>query len=226
MGLLLDGIVIAIFLGTIYYAKKQGFMKIVAFVVGAVLIFVLGITMSPSLADYTYTEIIEPKVINSVENIVIDGTKETLDTVWDSFPKWITKNAAKMDISKEALDEIIMDNYGNDAKATLTDVSERLIKPGVIKMLEVLFAIVIVAALWAVLGGLANFLNSLFKGDKLKAVNSTLAVCLGVVGGLVLVLIFCNFIEYVINVFPNGILFFTMENISETDIFKFFMNIV
>jgi hypothetical protein len=119
-----------------------------------------------------------------------------------------------------------MDNYGNDAKATLTDVSERLIKPGVIKMLEVLFAIVIVAALWAVLGGLANFLNSLFKGDKLKAVNSTLAVCLGVVGGLVLVLIFCNFIEYVINVFPNGILFFTMENISETDIFKFFMNIV
>ena len=226
MGLILDLLLIAILIVTVVYTKKQGFVKIIVTLVGVVLILVLGMSMSTPLADYTYTEFLEPKIINSAEGVTIDATSETVDNVWNALPKWVTKRADTMDISKEKLDEILMDNYFNDTETAFKDISERLIKPGALKFLELVFSIIIVVFLWTVLGVVSTFLNSLFKGDKLKAVNTTLSICLGILVGLTFVVIFCNLIEYIIGIFPDGIWVFNKENIAQTDAFKFIMNIV
>lgn len=226
MNLILDLIVIGIVILTIRYAKKQGFVKIITMCVGLVLALILGVSMSTPLADYTYNEYLEPRIINAAGDMIIDGSKDTLNNVWNSLPKWITKNSEKLGFSEEEVDEILMDNYGNDARETFADISRKLIRPGVINFLEAFFIILIVAALWALVGVASDMLNALFKAKKLEAVNSSLAAILGFIGGVVIIIVFTNLVESLLYIFPDGLWFLNQESISHSVLFKFFMNIV
>ena len=220
MGSFLDILLLIVIAITIFYTYKIGFIKIAVTVVGVIFIVFFGISLADSMAEYTYEEFIEPKIIASAEDVAIDGTKETLDNVWNALPKMITKRADLIDFSKENLDELITDNYKSDAKKTFEKISEDLIKPGTLKVLGVVFAVIIMAALWSVLGIVSNLLNSLFKFKKLETVNSALAILIGVFVGLLMGLIYCVMLKYIVKIFPDGFFFITKENIENTDFCK------
>jgi hypothetical protein len=92
--------------------------------------------------------------------------------------------------------------------------------------LEAFFIILIVAALWALVGVVSDMLNALFKAKKLEAVNSSLAAILGFIGGVVIIIVFTNLVESLLYIFPDGLWFLNQESISHSVLFKFFMNIV
>ena len=225
MHIVIDLIVVAIFAIMILISAKRGFVRVVVETVGflAVLV-VVAMTVNP-LADVTYQKVIEPPIINSTSEVVFNSSSDAVETVWESLPSFVTENAHEFGITKEKIKEVVVSEGKADAKETLQNISTKLIKPAVITVLEIFYAVILILVLSCIVKILAGIINKVFSFKKIGKLNSTLGGVLGVVKGFVIALIFCNIVELAIKFIPNGIWIFNSQNIAKTYLFNLLTNV-
>ncbi len=225
MHFVIDLILIAIIALIALISAKQGFVKAVIEVVGFVAAVVLAFSVSTPMAEYTYTNMIEPSIVNSVSESIEETTNNTTDVIWEKLPKLITDNASNFGISKDGLEETISQGTKDDTKAVITDISKKVVSPIVVGLLETVYAVILIVILLFIVKIIAKLLNKVFSFSVIGKLNSTLGGILGVVKGLAIVLIVCEAILLIISFTENGIWIFNNENIEKTIFFKFLTNI-
>ena len=73
MSVVLDIIVLAIILVTVFLSAKRGFVRVLIELVGFVAAVFISFTISTPLADMTYDKIIEPPIVASVGDVTGDS---------------------------------------------------------------------------------------------------------------------------------------------------------
>ncbi len=225
MNFVIDLILIGIIIIMALISAKQGFVKAVIEVVGFVAAVMVAFTLSQPLANVTYDKVIEPPIINSVSQSATDSTKQTVDSIWESLPSFITQNSAQIGISKESLEESVLGASSGNLQTAIGDISQDVIKPVATGILETLYTVILIIVLLFIVKILAKLINKVFSFSLVGKLNRTLGGVLGVVKGLVIALIFCEAVLLIISFTDNGIWIFNNENIGKTILFKFLTNV-
>jgi uncharacterized membrane protein required for colicin V production len=225
MHIVIDLIVVAIFAVMILISAKRGFVRVVVETVGILAVLVVVAMSVNPLADVTYQKVIEPPIINSTSEVVFNSSSDAVESVWESLPTFVTENVDEFGITKEKIKEVVVSEGKADAKETLENISQKLIKPAVVTVLEIFYAVILILLLSCIVKLLAGIINKAFSFKKIGKLNTTLGGVLGVVKGFVTALIFCNIVELAIKFIPNGIWIFSSENIAKTYLFNLLTNV-
>ena len=223
--LFIDLISVLIIVLSVAISAKHGFVRVVVEVVGFVAAAILVLTVNGPLADFTYDKVIEPPIVNSVSEKISDTGTATVNEIWDSMPNFVTRNAEKYGISKQNVEQTVLNNNG-DTEKVLRDISQNSIKPVVTGILEVVYSVILIIVLLIIVKILAKLINKAFSFSVIGKLNKTLGGVLGFVKGLIYSAIFCEIVILILSFATNGILIFTTANIAKTYLFNLLTNLI
>lgn len=226
MSIVLDLIVIAIILIFALISAKKGFVNVVVEVAGIIAAIILTFTISTPLASITYDKIIEPPIINAVSKEAVSNTEDTVQTVWEALPDFITRNAERLNLNSEQLTETVTDDMSGSAQAAVQSASQNMIKPVAVKISGLIYSVILMVVLLIAVKFLARIINRLFSFSIVGKANRTLGGIVGLLKGAVFAIVFCMIISLAVSFTENGFLIFTPENINNSYIFKFLTEII
>lgn len=224
MSIIIDLILVAIIVLVVIISAKQGFISAAIWAVGFVAAIIISVAVSEPLANATYDKYIEPAIINTADDKVTLNTDTSVDEVWNTLPDFITENADKFNISKSQFEDIMTN--GVNLKTVMKDLSDTMIKPTVVNVLELLYTLILIWLVLFIVKLLAKFLTKLFSFKLAAKLNSILGAILGLPRGVFIAITVCEIIALAISFTKNGIWIFNDANISNTVLFKFFTNII
>jgi len=225
MSFLIDIIILAILVITVFISAKRGFVRTAIELLGFILAFIISTNLGAALADLTYDKAIEPPIINVV---VENGTEEVgsaVDKVWESLPDIISDNAEFFGVSKDYLTQKLNDGT-QITETVLTDISQNSIKPIVSRFLSTLYTLIIFVILLVIVGFLSKFINKLFSFSIIGKLNRFLGGLIGIPKGIVYVLIFCLVLNLVLYFFPNGLWIFNRENTEKSYLYNLLVSMI
>lgn len=226
MSIFIDLIVIAIIILMAVISAKRGFVRVAVEVAGFVAAVILVFSVNGPLANLTYDKVIEPPIVNSVEKITQENVTVSLDATWEALPDFITSNADKLGISKENLNQNISENAEQTTEGIVKSISGEVLKPIIVNILKAVYAIIMMVVLIILVKFLARVINKLFSFSVIGKTNTALGGVLGAVKGLIIAWLFCSVVYLIISLTENGIWIFNNENIENTYIFKYLMNVI
>ena len=91
--LILDLIIVLIIVFCAIISAKHGFVRTVVEVAGFLAAFVIAFTISSPLANATYDKIIEPKIVENVQDASVEGTQSVTQKIWDALPGIFKNNS-------------------------------------------------------------------------------------------------------------------------------------
>lgn len=215
MGIVIDIILILIVLLFVLLSAKKGFVAVFVEIVGFVLAFMLAFSLSSAISDYIYDKTVEPSIVKSAK----EYTEETAVSVYDSLPSYITKNAESVGVTAETFDEAVTANLENGVEEAVTAASQKLLKPIVVKMIEVIVILILMIVLMFAVRILAKWLNKLFSFSIVGKLNSFLGAVVGIPKGIIMAAIFCLVINLVLIFEIDGFWIFTPQNLSDSTLF-------
>lgn len=222
MSYILDAIVILIVLFYVFISAKKGFVRTLIEVVGFVAAIVIAFTVSTPIAEVSYDSFIYPSIAENVEVTGKDNINDAADAVWDKLPKFITENSF-FGVSKDNVTASAEDEFANQSDSIAQSISDKMIKPTVVKLLSVIVSFVLVIILLFVAKILAKYVNKLFTFSIVGDINKFLGGALGVVKGAAIAIIFCLVISIILSFTKGGFLIFTYDAINSSYLFKFLM---
>ncbi len=254
--LLIDLILLLIIGVSVFFAARRGFVRTFIEAVGFLLAVILTLTICTPLASATYDKIIEPPILqmvsNKVDKVIEDKFEETpkfemTDEEYEDFKSqmtgsvddiiaklpafaknYIKQSGLKPETVVSSADKIV--NKGltieNAAEKLAKDISQNKIKPLVCTVLSAIYSVIILMLSFIIVKILAIWLNKLFSFSVVGKLNATLGGVCGFVKGTAFALLCCSAIYMLIPLTQNGILFFTLENIDKTFIFKILISLI
>lgn len=222
MSIILDLIVVAIILVSVFLSAKRGFVRVAIELAGFIAAIILTFTISTPLSSATYDKIIEPPLISSVGDAASGNTGEVIDKTWNSLPDFIKNNSTKIGISKDTFDAKISDNLQNGAESAAKTASQNVIKPVAVKFIGLFYSVVLLIILMFVVKILARLLNKLFSFSIVGKLNRTLGGIVGIPKGIITAIAFCMLVSLIVPLTKNGIWIFNAQSIENSTIFKFF----
>ena len=222
MSYILDAIVILIVLSYVFISAKKGFVRTLIEVVGFVAAIVIAFTVSTPIAEVSYDSFIYPSIAENVEETGKDNINDAADAVWEKLPKFITENSF-FGVSKDNVTASAEDEFANQSDSIAQSISDKMIKPTVVKLLSVIVSFVLVIILLFVAKILAKYVNKLFTFSIVGDINKFLGGALGVVKGAAIAIIFCLVISIILSFTKGGFLIFTYDAINSSYLFKFLM---
>ncbi len=218
MNIVLDLIILAIVIVTIYLSTKKGFVKVLVETVGFILAIVIAFTVSTPLAEATYDKFIEPSIIQSAEK-TIQNDEGIEKEVWENIPDFITKNAENFGISEDSFSQTINENISLGTKKAVTVASQNVIKPVCVSLVSMIYGVILTTVLFIVVKFAAKFLNKLFSFSLVGKLNRILGGVLGVFKGVAFAVLFVVIVSFLVSI--NGKLFnITIQDIEKTFLFK------
>lgn len=225
MAIVLDFIVVGIILIITVISAKRGFIKVLIETVGFVLAIFLAFTISQPLADSTYDKFIEPPIVKTVSESGAQGSQEVADKFFEALPNFVNVNLDRFGVKTESVKDNITSSTQDSIENTIIAVSQDVIKPIAVKIIELIYSVIISIILMLFVKPVAKIINKLFSFSLVGKINTGLGAIVGLVQGTVFAILFCIIISTVVSFTQNGIFIFTPENIAASNIFKFFTQI-
>ncbi len=215
MGIIIDLILFLIILLFVFLSAKKGFVAVFVEIVGFILAFVLAFSLSTPISDYIYDKAIEPSIVESAK----DYTNEKGTGFYESLPPFIKENAEKIGITAEAFDNTVTSNMERGAETAVIEASQKVLKPTIVKMIEIMVTLILIFILMFVVKILARWLNRLFSFSIIGKVNSILGAVVGIPKGIIIAAVFCLIINFLLIFESDGFWIFTPTNLSASILF-------
>ena len=225
-GFLIDLILLGIVLITVIVSAKRGFMRSLVETVGFAVALIAAICLSNPLAGMVYDRAIAPAVVTAVDGAIDDSTQNALDSAWSALPKFITNNADKIGFSKEKLSQKIGDLSDGTTDKIAQSASQNIIRPIIVKITGILFAIIIFVLLLILVKVSAVSLNKLFSFSIIGKMNTLLGGLLGVVKGLVFAVAASLVIQLLLGFLPGGASVLDLTALKGSTLFKTILSIL
>lgn len=226
MKYILDLVIIAIIVITMFLSAKRGFVRVAVELVGFIVACFLTFTISTPLSDMTYDKIIEPTVIESVSNVTEATSEQLSNGIWENLPNIVKDNSEMFKISKESLDSNLSSNINNGTESAAKTASQNIIKPVATKILSLLYSVVLLIALMFIVKLLAKLLNKLFSFSVVGKLNRILGGIIGIPKGIIIVVVFCMVVSLIVSYTTDGFLIFNKESINNSVIYNFIYKLI
>ncbi|MEG1886664.1 MAG: CvpA family protein [Oscillospiraceae bacterium] len=217
MSIVLDLIILAIVVLTIFYSAKRGFVRTVLELVGFVLALLVASNCSTYLSNFVYDNMIEAKLNQTVCQFVETNGADAVKNIQGSLPGFVVTGANSLGVDFNKISHDIMGESAPNAAAKVVDA---VAHPVIDALLQTLFYIIIAMALMVLVRFLSKRINSVFNIPILGTANKILGGCIGVVKGAFFALIFCFIISSIVVFTKQGFLIFTKEAIANSHVFK------
>lgn len=221
MSIVIDLILLAVILVFTLISAKRGFVKVLVETVGFVAAIIVAFTISTPLAEVTYDKIIEPPVVKAAVNAVGESAEHE---AWNALPEFLMNN----DFFGEeinAFTQKISENIAEGTETAVKTASQEIVKPIAVKIFGLLYSVILVLVLSILVKFLAKLINGMFSFSVVGTLNRTLGGVLGAVKGIIIAIVICMVISLIISFTGKPLFIFTEENISNTYIFKLFINL-
>ncbi len=220
MGIVLDLIVLAIILFTVFMSARRGFVKVLIELVGFIAAVFISFTISTPLANTTYDKIIEPPIVSSVSGVSGESAAQAVDEVWEALPTFVKNNIEKIGISKESINESINGNINGGAQSAVAAASQELIKPVITPVFASIYSVISLIILLVAVKFLAKFVNKLFSFSLVGTANRVLGGIVGLLQGIIIATVFCLVISIIASFTDKGFLIFTDEAMESSWFFS------
>lgn len=206
MSIIIDIVLAAAGILTVYFAYKRGFVSTVISLIGLLLALVLASYFGLAAADYIYDDVVGDKI---AQNIIDDFKLDNSRDINDILPKYVSNYFKN---SGEKADDVLSGNFGLSTikKAIKTPVTALI----TVVIFLILFIVFLLLFRWiAKLAGLIN------KIPVIGKLNSLLGGMLGIVKALLIVYLLCFILSKSIMLTQNGII--TADDLKSSYIFEF-----
>lgn len=220
MGIILDLILLGIFVFSVISSAKRGFVRTFVETAGFVIALVLALTFSKPVAGVIYDRTVAPAVVSAVDDAVINGAQDAVDSVWSALPKFVTDNADKLGLSQQSLFTHLDGATGQTAADLAQSASDTVIRPILVQLLGMLVSVLLFAVLMFVVKILSRALNKIFSFSVIGTVNKTLGGLLGAVRGLALMVLAVMVVRLVGSFLPGGAALYDPSLLEGSFLFK------
>ncbi len=217
-GLILDAALLLIIILTVIISAKHGFVRSFVEVAGLVVALIIVYNVSTPISETIYNKKIEPAIVRSTQNVVVDSTENTVDKVWEALPKTIKDFSQKIGIGKENITKNV--DISDNVAAVTDKASEAVVKPVVTKLLSALIMLVAFVVLVPLVKFLAKFINKLFSISFVGRVNMFFGGALGVIKGIVFAVVFTLIVGLLV-ISLDDYYIFTKSAVNSSHIFKY-----
>lgn len=218
MNYVLDIVLILIVLISAIISAKKGFVKTLIELVGFVLAILVAFSASSVIANYIYTNMVEPVAVDSISSAISNAEKNILESV----PPYISFFANKAGLTNES----ILSAGGTSPNEIAIAITETAIKPIAINIIKFIASLIIFVALLIVVKLIARLINSLFKGAILGTANKILGSILGIAKGCVYAFIFSIICALVVTISGDNSAYINESVIESTYICKHILSIL
>lgn len=228
MWIFLELIVIAIVVLNIIFSAKRGFVRTAIELVGFGLSIYLAFIVGGLVANGVYDTMIEPAIVNSVVeqagDTATENVNETVTVVFENIPKSVKLTAENLlgiteKSIKESIDSATL-NLNGDTREMVLKITDSVARPIIVPLIKTLVAFIVFIVLLFVVKFLARFVNRAFSLPIIGGLNRTLGAVLGFAKGLIVAAVVCILLSTIVAMTTNGFLFFTVENVAKTTLFK------
>ncbi len=195
MNIILDVILLTIFVAFVFTAAKKGFMLSLLELIAVIVALSLSYQFSPVVAQAAYDNIVEEKLVETVEteideNLNISSSTTQAEMVLESMPGFMVSFASSVGIElDEVKAKITSETFS--AENLATELVEKIAQPIVVAALTAISFLLLSAVLMFALKWVASLLSKIFKLPLLGTVNKALGGVLGACKG-VMVIIFIS----------------------------------
>ncbi len=195
MSIILDVILLTIFAAFVFTAAKKGFMLSLLELIAVIVALVLSYQFSPVVAQAAYDNIVEEKLIETVETQIdeklnISSSTAQAEVVLESIPDFVESFASSVGIElDEVKAQITSETFS--AENLATELVSKIAQPIVVAALTAICFLLLSVVLMFALKWVAQLLSKIFKLPLLGTVNKVLGGVLGACKG-VMVIIFVS----------------------------------
>ncbi len=206
MALILDLLVVALFVLSVYFGYRRGFVKTVSRLAALVLAVAVALlckgTLAASVYDRTVMPMVEQTVSKAVEEAGANAAQVAATTV-EGLPDYVRKMLVARGIDPNELVSKIAAG-GLDAKAMATQVSEELVQPVALPVLELVIGIVLFLLTAVLALVVLRLLDKVFRLPVLRRLNGGLGLATGAVTGAIWVLVAVSIVQILAFVGGDG----------------------
>ena len=145
MSLVIDILLLAVIFIAVFVGYKKGVIKISVVALGFVVSFILAITLSTTVANYTYDTFLQEKMVSTVSGSLEKQGNVTIDTAVDnifSSDKMIVKMAKICNVTADDI-KPELNAESNEIKTVSQYIEGEVIKPTMTFMSRVIFMILL-----------------------------------------------------------------------------------
>ena len=229
MAIILDVIILGIILLFGFFAAKKGFAKTLTEFVGMILAIVLSVILSNAASNIIYDKFVEPsvtqKIAETLEKSTDTSLTNTVDAVWNAFPKIVRNFTEKQGIGPEKLSSTITDSAISSTENTISTISktatDTVVKPILKPLINLISGIIIFVILLIAVKFLSSLINKIFSFKLLGSLNKTLGFAIGILKGAIVSVLVVFVISSIVYLSENPFLGISNETINSTVIFEY-----
>ena len=192
MAFLLDGLVIIIFLLSIYLGYKRGFVKTVIRVVGCFLALLIASSLSQPLAESIFdvfmAEKIESTVSQQIQFTDEQSVEKSLDSVLGDLPSPVTNALSQYNMgTPQQITSKLSGSLNTTTENITKSIVQNVIRPVAVSLLRILCFIILFVLLMILVAIAGKVISTAFRLPVLRQVNGVLGAVAGVVEGVIMV---------------------------------------
>lgn len=211
MNIIIDIILAAAGILTVYCAYKKGFVSTVISLIGLLLALVLASYLGFMAADYIYDDVVGDKIS---QNIIDDFKSNSSRDINDVLPKYVSNYFKN---SNEKSDGIILGGFDGGLAHSAVKKAIKTPVTALITAVAFLILFIVFLLLFRWIAKLAGIINKIPVIGKL---NSLLGGLLGIPKALLIIYLLCFLLSRYVMLSQNK--FITVDDLNGSFIFKFF----
>ena len=223
VSLIIDIVLVAIVLITIFLSAKQGFIKVFLGLVGMVVALVCSLWISGIAAEFVFNKAIATAISSSITQTVENVGTQSAEAIVESMPETLYSAAQMLNVDLNGLIKQGLSNTTNGSAQAISEaLVENIAKPLVTSLVRFIIFLILYILIIVLIKLITNTLNLVAKLPLLSSANKLLGGVLGFVKGLVIVCIICFALNTCLQFLPNGLSVIDREALEASRIFSLF----
>lgn len=201
MSWILDGIIVLLVVIAVILGYKRGFISTAVQLAGYIFAFLIALSLSTTVAEFTYDRFIGEKITESVNTAFSENAgstvSEKVDGMLETLPAFLQTALSENQEVQDALA-----NIENKTENTITAVTEtiveQILRPVVVALLRFVVFLILFLLLLLVVKLLSKLVKPLTKLPLIRQVDGTLGIVLGAINGCILSVVAVTIMQLII----------------------------
>lgn len=201
MSWILDGIIVLLLVIAVILGYKRGFISTAVQLAGYIFAFLIALSLSTTVAEFTYDRFIGEKITETVSAAFSENAgstvSEKVDGMLETLPAFLQTALSENQEVQDALA-----NIENKTENTITAVTEtiveQILRPVVVALLRFVIFLILFLLLLLVVKLLSKLVKPLTKLPLIRQVDGTLGIVLGAVNGCILSIVAVTIMQLIV----------------------------
>lgn len=203
----IDALLVILLILTVIISARKGFVKCVISLVCVIAAMLAAFEFSEPAAEWCYDNIVSDIVVSKVEESIDKGYDSqsvalTVGEIIDTVPDFIGVQLVKLGIDINVLSENIT-KLQLSTEDTAKKISDEIIRPGIIVLLNLILYLVIFILVRLILGFFSRILIKIADLPVLKQTNKTLGALIGIIKGFSLIVTLSFVLDFLAELLKN-----------------------